>query len=209
MENIIRMRIPVLIAVCAVVWSLCAFDPIDRLTWALEQIATVLVILALLIQRGVRYSFSSWLGLAGLFCAHTIGTHYTYSLTPYNEGFMYLAGVSINDLLGWERNNYDRLVHLLWGLCMTQPICETFLQRLRTSTRAARHLSFHVVLSTSAGYELLEWAAAVVFGDGGLAYVGSQGDIWDAQADIAICIVGWALVVALQMARHGLRGTNA
>lgn len=208
MGNTIRLRIRVLIAVCAVVWSFCAFFPIDRLTWALEQIATVLVVLALLMQRGVRYSFSSWMGLAALFCAHTIGTHYTYSLTPYNEWFLDCTGVSIDDVLGWERNNYDRLVHLLWGLCMTQPICETFLQRLRTSTRAARHLSFHVVLSTSALYELLEWAAAVTIGDGGLAYVGSQGDIWDAQADIAICIVGWAPVVALQMARNGLRGRN-
>lgn len=204
-----HMRIRVLIAVCAMVWLLCAFGPIDRLTWALEQIATVLVVLALLMQRGVRFSFSSWLGLAALFCAHTVGTHYTYSLTPYNEWFFYMTGVSINDMVGWERNNYDRLVHLLWGLCMTQPICETFLQRLQTSLRAARHLSFHVVVSTSALYELLEWGAAVTFGDGGLAYVGAQGDIWDAQADIAICIAGWALVVVLQMARFGLRGRNA
>ena len=209
MNTIIRRETRTLIAVCAAVWLLCAIAPIDRLTWALEQIATVLVLVALAMQRGVRFSFSSWMGLAALFCAHTIGTHYTYSLTPYNEWCLAVTGVSINDMLGWQRNNYDRLVHLLWGLCMTQPICETFLQRLRASPRAARHLSFHVVLSTSAIYELLEWAAAVTFGDGGLAYVGSQGDVWDAQADIAICIVGWGLVVVLQMARSGLRGRNA
>lgn len=195
-----------LIAACAVVWLSCAIAPVDRLTWALEQIATVLVVSTLFMQRGVRYSFGSLTGLALLFCAHTVGTHYTYSLTPYNEWFLAITGISIDDLLGWERNNYDRVVHLLWGLCLTQPICETLVQRLRASSRAASHLSLHVVLSTSAIYELLEWAAAVTFGDGGVAYVGAQGDIWDAQADIAICIVGWGLVVALRMAWSSLRG---
>ena len=100
-----------------------------------------------------------------LFCAHTAGTHYTYSLTPYDAWLTMLSGVSLDELFGWERNQYDRLVHLLWGLCMTQPICETLQQRLQASNRAAANLSFHVVLSTSALYELLEWFAAVVFGN--------------------------------------------
>lgn len=60
----------------------------------------------------------------------------------------------------------------------------------------------HVVLSTSALYELLEWGAAVVFGDGSTAYVGTQGDVWDALADIGICLVGWFVVV---LVRYGLR----
>ncbi len=208
MKRAIRMEIWALIAVCAVVWLMCAIDPVDRMTWALEQIATVMVLIAISMQRSVRYSFSSLLGLAVLFCAHTIGTHYTYSLTPYNDWFLAFTGVSIDDLVGWDRNNYDRLVHLLWGLCLTQPICETFLQRLQASHRAASHLSLHVVLSTSAIYELLEWAAAVTFGEGGTAYVGAQGDSWDAQADIAICLVGWGLVVGLRTIRHVLPGVQ-
>lgn len=181
------------------VWVWSAISPIDRLTWGLEQIATILVIIAVLMQQQVRYSTAALAGLAVLFCAHTAGTHYTYSLTPYDTWFNLLSGESLNDLFGWERNHYDRLVHLLWGLCMTQPICETLQQRLAASNRAAAHLSFHVILSTSALYELLEWFAAVMFGDGSTAYVGMQGDVWDAQADIAICTVGWAIVVLLRM----------
>jgi putative membrane protein len=190
-----------LVGACAVVWVIAALAPVDRMTWALEQIATVLVIGAILMQRRVHYSTASLAGLALLFCAHTVGTHYTYSLTPYDAWFMTLTGSSFNDLLGWERNHYDRLVHLLWGLCLTQPICETLQQRLHASNRAAAHLSFHVVLSTSALYELMEWVAAVVFGDGSTAYVGMQGDVWDAQADIAICLLGWGFVVLLRTIR--------
>lgn len=188
-----------LVGVGAVVWVIAALSPVDRMTWGLEQIATVLVIGTILLQRQVDFSTASMAGLALLFCAHTVGTHYTYSLTPYDAWFMALTGGSLNDLLGWERNHYDRLVHLLWGLCMTQPICEALQQRLNPSRRAAAHLSFHVVLSTSALYELMEWIAAVFFGDGSTAYVGMQGDAWDAQADIAISLAGWAVVVILRM----------
>lgn len=191
-----------LVGSCAVVWVIAAISPLDRMTWALEQIATVLVIGAILMQRQVHFSTASLAGLALLFCAHTVGTHYTYSLTPYDTWFAALTGGSLHDLLGWDRNHYDRLVHLLWGLCMTQPICETLQQRLHASHRAAANLSFHVVLSTSALYELLEWIAAVLFGDGSTAYVGMQGDMWDAQADIAISLVGWLVVVTLRSLHH-------
>ena len=193
-----------LILVCTVVWVFAAIDPEDRTTWALEQIATVLVIVTLLAQTLVRYSAASMFALALLFCVHTIGTHYTYSLTPYDAWVSAASGVSLDQLLGWERNNYDRIVHFFWGLCMTQPMFEVLQQRLGCTPWAASNLSCHIVLSTSALYELLEWAAAVVFGDGGTAYLGTQGDVWDAQADIGIALAGWAILMFLWLIKNYL-----
>ncbi|MCP5178643.1 MAG: DUF2238 domain-containing protein [Pseudomonadales bacterium] len=198
-----------LAGICAAVWVWSGIQPEDRLTWGLEQIASVLVIAALLLQRGVRYSTGSLAMLAVLFCAHTAGTHYTYSLTPYDAWFQALTGQSLDAALGWQRNNYDRVVHFLWGLCMTQPMLETLEQRLRCTFRASANLSFHVVLSTSALYELLEWAAAVMFGEGGQAYLGTQGDVWDAQADIAIALAGWALVILFRLVRGAAPAISA
>lgn len=108
-----------LVVFCAVVWVIAAIGPIDRVTWGLEQVATGLVMAAIWMQTGVRYSTASLAGLALLFGAHTVGTHYTYSLTPYDSWINALNGHSLNEALGWERNHYDRLVHLLWGLCLT------------------------------------------------------------------------------------------
>ena len=194
-----------LVSVCALVWLVCAVSPNDRLTWALEQVATAIVAACLISVRSVRLSDLSLIGLCGLFVAHTVGTHFTYSATPYDPLFEWLTGYSFNDVVGWDRNHYDRFVHLLWGLCLTLPLQEYCVQRLHLGTVAAYLLSLHLVLSTSAIYELLEWAAAVVFGEGGTEYLGTQGDVWDAQADIAISIIGWAIVTAAGLVRFGLR----
>ncbi len=191
-----------LVALCAGVWIACAIQPLDRQTWLLEQIATVLAVTALLAIRGVRWSVTSLAGLALLFVVHTVGTHYTYSLTPYEAWLQALTGFSAADLFGWERNHYDRFVHFLWGLCITLPAYEFLCQRLSLTRVAAHHLSLHIILSTSAIYELLEWSAAVVFGEGGTAYLGTQGDPWDAQADIAFSIAGWTLCTGVHLTAY-------
>lgn len=193
------------VALCAGVWVVCAIHPHDRQTWLLEQIATALAIATLAGIRGVRWSVTSLGGLALLFVVHTVGTHYTYSLTPYDAWLQAATGLSAADLFGWERNHYDRFVHFLWGLCITLPAYEFLRQRLGLTRVAASHVSLHIVLSTSAIYELLEWSAAVVFGEGGTAYLGTQGDPWDAQADIAISIAGWTVCTAVHLAAHTWR----
>jgi len=83
----------VLVVFCAVLWVIAAIGPIDRVTWGLEQVATGLVMAAIWMQTGVRYSTASLAGLALLFCAHTVGTHYTYSLTPYDSWINALNGL--------------------------------------------------------------------------------------------------------------------
>lgn len=188
-----------LILLCAVVWVVTAIRPLDPVTWFIEQVASALALSLLLWCTGtVRFGVVSRVGMAILFCVHCIGTHYTYSLTPYDEAIAWLSGHSLNDLMGWERNHYDRFVHLVYGICLALPFREAFEQFSGCGTRAASFVSVNLVLSTSAVYEFIEWAAAVLFGGGaGMAYLGTQGDIWDAHADMALAGLGALIMFGL------------
>jgi putative membrane protein len=179
---------------CAGVWVFAAIQPLDFEAWLLEQMATVLCALYVAwYWPRVVISRSALFGLAVLFCMHTLGTHWTYSLTPYDEFVQSITSVSINELVGWDRNNYDRFVHYLWGLTLALPIKQVLEQSHGLRSGAANVLALHIVIATSAVYELIEWGAALLFGgDLGAQYLGTQGDVWDAQADIALGALGWA-----------------
>ncbi len=178
---------------CAFVWIICAIRPLNVEAWILEQLATVTALLTLVwaLRGGVVFCRTSQYCIAAMIIFHTIGTHFTYSLTPYDEFARSVFGFSINELFGWQRNHYDRFVHFLYGLFLALPAAQVLMQRLRMSAKSASFLGAHVILSTSALYELVEWLAARLFGsDLGNRYLGNQGDIWDAQADIALAGAG-------------------
>jgi len=198
-----RHTAKILVVICAAVWIACAMNPYDLEAWMLEQLALLLALLVLVwcVRRQVRFSTADKVAIATLFIAHSLGTHFTYSLTPYDQFFQDLCGFSLNELGGWSRNQYDRFVHLLYGVCMAMPVARVLVQTLDVGFFASRFLAFHLVISTSALYELLEWAAASLFGgDLGELYLGTQGDAWDAQADIALAGVGQLAVYAVHAA---------
>lgn len=193
-----------LMLLCAAVWVLCALRPLDPATWRIEQLALALGLLVLwVLRRSVRFGTAARIGMAVLFCVHSIGTHYTYSLTPYDAWLVDLTGISLNEWMGWERNHYDRFVHLLYGLCLTVPCQEAAMQLLGVSRRAAGFIALNMILASSAVYEIIEWIAALLFaGDLGQAYLGTQGDVWDAQFDIALAGLGALVVIALAGGRR-------
>ncbi len=182
-----------LFGIGAAVWIICAIKPWDYEAWMLEQLASVaaLLVLAWCWRRGIRFSTGSKICITLMLVAHTIGTHFTYSETPYDAFTREWLGFSVNELFGWDRNNYDRLVHLLYGILLALPVAEALQQRMGLNRLRAYFFGTHLIISTSAIYELVEWVAALIFGaDLGNHYLGSQGDIWDAQADIALAIAG-------------------
>ena len=189
-----------LLVVCVGVWIACAINPFDFEAWLLEQFATLcaLAVLAWCAWRKIRFSTTDKISIAVLFVVHTVGSHFTYSLTPYDSFLQSSIGLSLHDLTGWQRNQYDRFVHLMYSVCLALPSAAVLTQRLRTSAFTARFLAFHLIISTSALYELVEWRAALLFGQGlGALYLGTQGDTWDAQADIALAGIGQLCVYAL------------
>lgn len=125
---------------------------------------------------------------------HSIGAHYTYAEVPYNKWSQALFGISINELFGFSRNHYDRLVHFSFGLLLAYPIREVFMRIAYVKGFWAYYLPFDVTAAFSMAYELIEWAVALVFGgDLGMAYLGTQGDIWDAHKDMALAVTGAAI----------------
>ena len=186
----------------AIVWLWSAYAPVETDTWAIEQVATAIgIVVVLWLARTVQFdNISKWCFFL-LFCIHTVGTHYTYSLTPYPYYSELMFGSSINEWFGWQRNHYDRFVHLAFGLLMTHPLRQALTSRLRAIKPPSAWLAGHIILSVSALYELLEWGAAIIFGgDVGMAYLGTQGDVWDAQADIALAGLGWFIATTIQFA---------
>jgi putative membrane protein len=140
---------------------------------------------------------------------HVVGAHYTYSAVPYDRALASALGVSLDALMGWERNQYDRVVHLGYGLLLSLPFMEV-LRRLGQRRLLGASVVM-VVMSTSLLYELIEWGAMLAFGaDQGMAFLGAQGDPWDAHKDMLLATLGSVVSVALAALRGfaGRRGIS-
>lgn len=164
----------------------------------LENMLVVLSIPVLwAIYRRLPFSRLSWTLVWAFLCLHEVGAHHTYSEVPYEAWWRRLTGGSFNALFGWDRNNFDRIIHVLYGLLLAYPVREIFLHLVKVRGFWSYFLPLDLTLSSSALYEMIEWAAAEAFGgDLGVAYVGTQGDPWDAQKDMALA-AGGALVAML------------
>ena len=192
----------ILMAVFAVIWLALAIRPRHRADWALENALVLLVVLVLALAR--RHLALSRLSSTLIFLflsLHAIGAHYTYSEVPYDVWFTRLTGHSLDELLGWRRNNFDRIVHFAYGLLLALPIREVFVRATGLTGFWSYFLPMDLTMSSSASYELIEWGAAMVFGgDLGIAYVGAQGDSWDAQKDMLLAASGAFVAMTLTAA---------
>lgn len=202
-----------LLGLFVLLWLVLAVAPWYRQDWLLENVL-VFVAIPLLVATARRQRFSNFAYtlLFVFFCLHEIGAHYTYSMVPYDQAFQALTGRSLDALLGLQRNHYDRLVHFCFGLLLLPATAELLEQRAGLRGAWAAVLPVLVIEALSAIFELIEWAAATVFGgDLGQAYLGTQGDVWDAQSDMALALLGASITQALRIAwrRRGLSRSTA
>lgn len=180
------------------VWVWAAINPSYRHDWLLENyLVFIFVPLIVFTGRYFRLSNISY-GLITLFMVlHVIGSHYTYAEVPF--------GYALQEWLGASRNMYDRLVHFSFGLLLAYPIREVFMRISKVKGFWAYYLPLDVTLSFSAVYEIIEWiAASTVDPQAGLAFLGTQGDVWDAQKDTAMAGTG-ALIAMIVVALINLK----
>jgi len=172
----------------------------------LHHIPTLLLLLA------SPFLLSRWplsnagLGCIALFFAlHTIGGRYTYTEVPYDAVAQALTGRTISETFGFTRNHYDRLVHLAYGLLAVLPVNEALRRHFGIAPWVALYIAVESVLAVSLLYEVLEWLLTLtVHGEMADAYNGQQGDIWDAQKDMALAAFGAvAAAVTLGIRRRG------
>lgn len=182
------MRKFLLVVVVAIlVWS--GIAPHDRFTWSLE-VAPVLIGIPILLLTAKRFPLTPLVCilLAIHACILMVGGKYTYAEVP--------LGYWVGNLMGWTRNNYDKLGHFAQGFVPAIVAREIL---LRTSPlKRGKWLAFIVIcicLAISAMYELVEWRTAVATGGAADAFLGTQGDVWDTQEDMATALVG--AIVAL------------
>jgi putative membrane protein len=197
----------VLATAFAALWLLLAIAPRHRADWALENALTVACVAGLaFFYRHAPMSRASYTCIALFLSLHSIGAHYTYSEVPYDAWLRAVTGHTVSELFGWRRNNFDRMVHFLYGVLLVQPIRELVVRATGLHGFWSYFVPLDLTMSTSATYELIEWGAAVVFGgDLGVAYVGAQGDPWDAQKDMSLAALG-AVLSTLVIAWGDRRG---
>ncbi|MEG3122956.1 DUF2238 domain-containing protein [Sphingomonas sp. GB1N7] len=158
----------------------------------LQHIPTVALLLASpWLLRRWPLSDNSVVAIAGFFALHTLAGRYTYSNVPYDEWALALTGHSIDAAMGWTRNDFDRLVHLSFGLLAVPPVAEAVRRYGGAELRLGLWFAFLFVCGISALYEIFEWLLTIVLAPGMAdEYNGQQGDLWDAQKDMAIAIFG-------------------
>ena len=192
----------VLLTLLLALSTLLAIAPHDRADWALEN-ALLVGGVAVLVATHERLPLSrvSYTLIFLFFCLHAVGAHYTYSLVPYDAWCEALTGRTLSSLTGWNRNHYDRLVHLAYGLLLAYPAREVFMRVADVGGFWGYFLPLDVTMATSMLYELIEWGAASAFGgDLGTAYLGTQGDPWDAQKDMALATLGAIIAMVVTAA---------
>ncbi len=178
-------------AIYAIVWLIAAISPTNRFDWLLENLL-VFAFVGLLIATYRTFTFSNLsYGLMALFlCLHAVGAHYNYSHSP--------IGFWLQSALDMERNHYDRVIHFFFGLLFSDPLHELARRAGRISERWSYLASFALVLACSNFYEIVEWAAAeIIDPEAALAFLGTQGDVFDAQKDAVLALAGAILGLSL------------
>lgn len=185
-----------LLALFAAWWLALAIAPWYRQDWLLENLLVFAALpLLVLSYRRLRLSDTYTL-LFVFFVLHEVGAHYTYSQVPYDRWAQALTGSTLSDALDLQRNQYDRLVHFLYGLLVTPAAIELLDARAPQCGLWRWLLPLLFMVSHSTIYEMVEWGAAAIFGgDLGQAYLGTQGDVWDAQKDSVLAAIGALIAV--------------
>jgi len=187
-----RLQPLLLSGLLAMVWLWAAIEPLSRSDWLLENLL-VFFFTGLLLATRRRFAFSMgayW--LFALFLAlHLYGAHYTYAETPLGDW--------LRDSLGLSRNPYDRVVHCAFGLLLACPLRELLARRAGLAGLWLDGLALCLVMAMSALYEQLEMLATLVVApDLGTAFLGTQGDEWDAQKDSGLALLGALAALGLR-----------
>ena len=186
----------VLLLLALLLLVVSGIGPKDRFTWWLE-VAPVLVAVPVLVLTARRFPLTP-LAYRLLFLHALVlmlGGHYTYAEVP--------LGFWFRDLIGLARNHYDRLGHLMQGFVPAILVREVLRRRTQVTSRGwLFFLVTCVALAISAAYELLEWLAAITSGSAAMAFLGTQGDVWDTQWDMFLALCGAVAAQVLLSRRH-------
>ena len=179
-----------LFAAYLILFTVCAIHPYDRQTWISENIPIVLIVGVLVaLYRKFRFSNTAYALMSVLVFMHTIGGHYTFERVPF--GF-------VTDLFGFARNHYDRVAHFSVGFYAYAIAELSVRRRLIRSPWVVALFGIFAIFTVASVYEIIEWwYAASADPAAGAAFLGSQGDVWDAQKDMLMDGLGSIVATGL------------
>lgn len=192
-EKQLGLKHYIALGVIALAVAIASIQPLELESYLLHQVGTVFMLVVLIISmKKIGINFSSFcLYLLFLFI-HIVAAHYLYSYVPYNEWLKSLFHFDLNQVMGWSRNMYDRLVHFAYGLLL-YPF---FLRGFQVWFPTAKPLTLFLlviqfVMASSMLYELLEWGLSIGLSpEDAENYNGQQGDMWDAHKDMFLATIG-------------------
>lgn len=189
----IRKYFPyILLVLYLLLFSICAIQPFNRAVWWAENIPIIIpVVLLVLTYKKFQFSNISYFLMWFFISIHTIGGHYTFELVPFDFFNELLSKFNIEFLFPDGRNNFDRVGHFFVGV-FAYPIAEfTYRKKYISNILTAALFGVFALGFWGALYEAIEMIYAInVGGNEGAAFLGSQGDIWDAQKDMLLDIYG-------------------
>ncbi|MDH4186619.1 MAG: DUF2238 domain-containing protein [Nitrospira sp.] len=170
-------------------WTWLAIAPVDRRDWLLENLLSLtLVAVLVLTYRRFQFSAASYYLIAVFLTLHAIGAHYTYAEVPF--------GFWLKDFFALSRNPFDRLVHFAYGVLLVYPLRELLVRLAGVGGYWASFLAVSGILAQSGFFEIVEAVVAtIVSPELGSTYLGTQGDEWDAQKDMAAAFAGAGLTM--------------
>jgi len=183
-------------------WTWLAIAPVDRRDWLLENLLSLtLVAVLVLTYRRFQFSATSYY-LIGLFLTlHAVGAHYTYAEVPF--------GFWLKDFFVLSRNPFDRLAHFAYGALLVYPLRELLVRLAGVRGGWASFLSVSGILAQSGFFEIAEAVvASIVSPELGSTYLGTQGDEWDAQKDMAVALAGALLTIGVFSAMFRFSGRD-
>lgn len=196
-----RPLLQVLCTSYALIWVIAAIEPFDRSDWLLENLLVFASVPVLILTyRRFPLSDTSYVLIFLFLVMHATGAHYTYAEVP--------IGYWIKDALNLERNHFDRIVHFSFGI-MAYPVQEILLGTASVRGLWRFILPASIIVSFSGFFEVIEAVvAALVNPELGAAYLGLQGDVWDAQKDMALAILGALLLLSVPNSRRRFMGRS-
>lgn len=193
-----RKLLTALVGAYVLLCAALAFNPIDRGTWFAENLTVWIIVSVILFlyRRGVRFSNTAYCMMSVLIYLHTIGGHYTFALVPFDW---------VTDTFGFARNHYDRIAHFSVGFYAYAIAEWLYAKRLVANRFLLFTYPLFVIATIAASYEIIEWVfAANADPAAGIAYLGSQGDIWDAQKDMLADTLGAVTAAMFFFWMHGV-----
>ncbi|WP_242551902.1 DUF2238 domain-containing protein [Photobacterium ganghwense] len=169
-----------LLITSTIIWS--GINPVFPQVWIAEIIPVLLIFIPLVLTyRRFSFSHTAYCFMSIWLIMHTIGAHYTFANVPFDW---------FNNLVGSERNHFDRIAHFSIGF-YAFPIAEFLTRKEHCKPWLAGLFGLTAIMAVAAGYEIIEWWYAILAGgDAGIEFLGSQGDIWDAQQDMLADTLG-------------------